>query len=402
MVRGEHTGVIGAGIVGLAVARRLQQVRPGAPVTVWDKEKCVGTHQTGHNSGVVHAGIYYEPGSLKAELCRRGGAMLRDFCADHGVAVTELGKVVVAVSEEERPRLEAIFERGRRNGVPDLAWLDAGELRRVEPWAAGVAAVHSPHTAVVDYRAVAAALAGDVEAAGGTIHLGRPVRGITSRAGAVVVTDAEGRGTAVDRLVVCAGLGTDALASAAGFGRHVRTVAFRGEYHRLGGESRDRVKGLIYPVPDPRYPFLGVHLTRTAAGDVLVGPNAVPALAVEGYRRRDVDATALARWVAWSGGRRLARDNWRAGMAELRTSLSKAAFAAAARRYLPSLHTGDLQPAPAGVRAQAVDAGGRLLDDFVVDVSGPVAVVRNAPSPAATSSLAIAEHLAERLLAAGR
>jgi L-2-hydroxyglutarate oxidase len=379
-------GVVGAGIVGLAVARA--------------KEATVGAHQTGHNSGVVHAGVYYEPGSLKAQLCRRGGALLRDYCADKGITLAELGKLVVATSVDERARLVGILERARRNGVPDVRWLEGAELGDVEPHAAGVAAVHSPHTAVVDYRAVAAALAADVTAAGGTIALAAPVTAVEETADGVRVR-AGAASADVARLVVCAGLGTDAVAAAAGRRSDVRIVAFRGEYHRLAPPAADRVRGLIYPVPDPRYPFLGVHLTRTHDGEVLVGPNAVPAFALEGYRRRDVDPAHLAGLLAWSGGRRLARAHWRTGVHELTSSLWKPAFAAAARRYLPSLRTRDLRPAPAGVRAQAVDGVGRLLDDFVVDMSGRVAVVRNAPSPAATSSLAIAEHLVARLAVEG-
>jgi (S)-2-hydroxyglutarate dehydrogenase len=256
--------------------------------------------------------------------------------------------------------------------------------------------VHSPHTAVVDFVAVATALAADVEAGGGEVLLGQRVRRVHEDGSSVAVT-AAGATVRVDRLVVCAGLGTDAVARAAGRRGDVRIVPFRGEYHRLVGPARDRVRGLIYPVPDPRYPFLGVHLTRTHDGEVLVGPNAVPALALDGYRRRDVDPAMMARLALWPGGWRLAQRHWRTGAHEMVSSLWKPAFAAAARRYLPSLRTADLQPARSGVRAQAVDRQGEIVDDFVVDISGRIAVVRNAPSPAATSSLAIAEHLVDRL-----
>jgi L-2-hydroxyglutarate oxidase LhgO len=391
-----HVGVVGAGIVGLAVARQLQRDRPGTRVTVWETRDTVGAEQTGHNSGVVHAGVYYEPGSLKAELCRRGNDLLRAYCAERGIAVEELGKLVVAATVDERAPLTTILERARRNGVPDVRWLEGTDLNDVEPYVAGVAAVHSPHTAVVDFAAVAAALAADVEAAGGEVRLGERVRA-ADEAGASVTVTAVGAPVRVDRLVVCAGLGTDGVARRAGRSGDVRIVPFRGEYHRLVGSVRHRVKGLIYPVPDPRYPFLGVHLTRTHDGEVLVGPNAVPALALDGYRRRDVDPVLLARLAVWPGGRRLARKHWRTGVHELTSSLWKPAFAAAARRYLPSLRTRDLLPAPSGVRAQAVDRRGGIVDDFVVDISGRVAIVRNAPSPAATSSLAIAEHIVRRL-----
>lgn len=394
-VRVDHVGVVGAGIVGLAVARQLQLSRPGVRVTVWDKEAEVGTHQTGHNSGVLHAGLYYAPGSLKARLCRRGGPMLREFCAEHGIDVRESGELVVAASVDEEPDLAAILERARRNGVPDVRLLDATELTDVEPFAAGVAAVHSPHTAVVDFRAVAAALAAEVVARGGQVCLDTPVAGFDRRGDTVEVRVA-GERVAADRLVVCAGLGTDKVAPPGRNG--VRIVPFRGEYHALSERVEDRVKGIIYPVPDPRLPWLGVHFTRTADGRVLVGPNAVPALAREGYRRRDIDPGLLAGLVLWPGGRALARQYWRTGARELQSSIWKPSFAAAARRYLPSLRTHDLVAGPAGVRAQAVGRNGRLIDDFVIDGEGPVTVVRNAPSPAATSSLAIAEHLSRRLL----
>jgi L-2-hydroxyglutarate oxidase LhgO len=395
-VRVDHVGVVGAGIVGLAVARQVQLSRPGVRVTVWEKEGEVGTHQTGHNSGVLHAGLYYAPGSLKARLCRRGGPMLREFCAEHGIEVRPSGKLVVAASVDEEPGLAAILERARRNGVPDVRLLDATELTDIEPFAAGVAAVHSPHAAVVDFRAVAVALAADIATRGGQVLLDTTVAGF-ERTGDTVEVRVEGERVGVDRLVVCAGLGTDKVAPPGRNG--VRIVPFRGEYHALSARVEDRVKGMIYPVPDPRLPWLGVHFTRTTDDRVLVGPNAVPALAQEAYRRRDVDPRLLASLLLWPGGRALARQNWRTGARELQSSIWKPSFAAAARRYLPSLRTHDLVAAPAGVRAQAVGRNGRLIDDFVIDGEGPVTVVRNAPSPAATSSLAIAEHLTRRLLA---
>lgn len=393
----DHVGVIGAGIVGLAVAREVQLQRPGIKVTVWDKEQVVAMHQTGHTNGVVHSGLLYEPGSLKARLCQRGRELLRDYCAQRGVPLLEVGKLVVAASVDERAVLAVILDRARRNGVPDVRWLEGAELTRVEPYAAGAAAVHSPHSAVVDFRAVAAALAADVEAGGGEIRLGQKVTGVEERSDGVTVTSNDGVERA-DRLVVCAGLGTDRVAAAAGRRADIRIVAFRAEYRRLVGPARDRVKGLIYPVPDPRNPFLGIHLGRTADGEVLIGPNAVPALSPEGYRRSDIDAASLARLLWWPGGRQLAKTHWRAGVKELRSSLWKPTFAAAARRYVPSLRSSDLGPGPSGVRAQAVDRHGRIIDDFVLDISGRIAIVRNAPSPAATSGLAIAEYLVSRLL----
>ncbi|MBB5083205.1 L-2-hydroxyglutarate oxidase [Nonomuraea endophytica] len=386
----EKIGVVGAGILGLAVARELALVR-GAEVTVLDKEHQVGVHQTGHNSGVVHAGIYYPPGSLKARLCREGVAMLRAYCVEHGLPYEEVGKLVVAAGRHERAGLAALAARARENGVPGIAELDALALREIEPHAVGVAAIHSPHTAIADFPAVARRLAQDVGEQGGSVRLAHPVRAIRERAGKVEVLAAR-RVFAFDRLVVCAGLGTDAVAAMAGQRGDVRIVPFRGEYYTLAGSAKDLVRGLIYPVPDPRYPFLGVHLTRHIDGEVLVGPNAVLALAYEGYTWRDVrDARRI---LTWPGTLRMARKHWRTGVKEVYGSLVKQAFLDAARRYVPALTAADLERTHGGVRAQAVARDGALVDDFVVDVHGRVVLVRNAPSPAATSSLAIARHIA--------
>ncbi len=386
----EKIGVVGAGVVGLAVARELAITR-GAAVTVLEKEPRVGVHQTGHNSGVVHAGIYYPPGSLKARLCREGVALLKEYCAAHGLPYHEAGKLVVAATRAERPRLAALAERARANGVPGIAELDALALREIEPHAVGVAAVHSPHTAICDFPAVARRLALDVAELGGSVRLAHPVRAIRERAGRVEVV-AGRRRFAFDRLVVCAGLGTDAVARMAGAPGEVRIVPFRGEFYALKGTARDLVRGLIYPVPDPRYPFLGVHLTRQIGGGVLVGPNAVLALAYEGYGWSNF--RNVGQIIGWPGTLRMARTHWRTGVKEVYGSLVKNVFLSAARRYVPGLTAADLERAPGGVRAQAVARDGRLVDDFVVDVQGRVVLVRNAPSPAATSSLAIARHIA--------
>ncbi|WP_235855045.1 L-2-hydroxyglutarate oxidase [Nonomuraea aridisoli] len=386
----EKIGIVGAGIVGLAVARELAASR-GAEVTVLEKEERVGAHQTGHNSGVVHAGIYYQPGSLKARLCREGVALLKEYCAAHGLPYAELGKLVVAATRAERPQLRALAERARANGVPGIAELDALGLREIEPHAVGVAAVHSPHTAVCDFPAVARRLAQDVAELGGSVQLSHPVRAVRERAGRVEVLAGERR-FAFDHLVVCAGLGTDAVARMAGVPGEVRIVPFKGEFQALQGAAKDLVRGLIYPVPDPRYPFLGVHLTRQIGGEVLVGPNAVLALAYEAYDGRGLrDAGRI---LGWPGTLRMARAHWRTGIRETYGSLVKSAFLKGARRYVPELTAADLVPAPGGVRAQAVARDGGLVDDFVVDVEGRVVLVRNAPSPAATSSLAIARHVA--------
>ncbi|MEV0583923.1 L-2-hydroxyglutarate oxidase [Nonomuraea sp. NPDC050310] len=386
----ERIGVVGAGLVGLAVARELARTRD-AEVTVLEKENRVAAHQSGHNSGVVHAGLYYPPGSLKATLCREGVAMLREYCRAHGLPYEEVGKLVVASTRSELAGLRRLAERARANGVPELAELDALGLREIEPNAVGVAAVHSPRTAICDFPAVARRLAQDVAELGGSVRLAHPVRAVRERAGRVELIAARRR-FAFDRLVVCAGLSSDALAAMTGRPGEVRIVPFRGEYYALRGGSRDLVKGMIYPVPDPRYPFLGVHLTRHIDGEVLVGPNAVLALAYEGYRRRDVrDVLDIARWPgAW----RMARRHWRTGLKEVYGSLAKGAFVRAAQRYVPALTAADLERSHGGVRAQAVARDGSLVDDFALDVHGPIVLVRNAPSPGATSSLAIARHIA--------
>lgn len=386
----EKIGVVGAGIVGLAVARELASVR-GAEVTVLEKEGRVGAHQTGHNSGVVHAGIYYPPGSLKARLCREGVALLKEYCAAHELPYREVGKLVVASTRAERPLLRALAERARANGVPGIAELDGLALREIEPHAVGVGAIHSPHTAICDFPAVARRLALDVSGMGGSVRLSHPVRAIRERPGGVEVLAGKRRYT-FDRLVVCGGLSTDAVARMAGAPGEVRIVPFRGEFYALKGAARDLVRGLIYPVPDPRYPFLGVHLTRQLGDDVLVGPNAVLALAYEGYRRSNF--RNVRQILGWPGTLRMARTHWRTGLKEVYGSLVKSAFLHGARRYVPELAAADLERAPGGVRAQAVARDGRLVDDFVVDVHGKVVLVRNAPSPAATSSLAIARHIA--------
>jgi (S)-2-hydroxyglutarate dehydrogenase len=386
-----NIGIVGAGIVGLAVARELARTR-GVTVTVLDKEDHVGAHQTGHNSGVVHAGIYYQPGSLKAKLCREGVALLRQYCAEHRIPYDEVGKLVVASTAAERPGLRKIAERARENGVPDIAELDALALREVEPHTVGVAAVHSPHTAIADFPAVARRLAEEVEELGGSVLLSHPVRALRETASGVKVLAGQRR-LSFDRLIVCAGLGTDSVARMAGASGDVRIIPFRGEYYALAGASKDLVRGLIYPVPDPRYPFLGVHLTRRIDGEVLVGPNAVMALALEGYSWRDIDLADLRRILAWGGTRRLAAKHWRTGVREVLGSMSKRSFLSAARRYVPALTGADLVRTTGGVRAQAVARDGGMVDDFAIDVQGHVTLVRNAPSPAATSSLAIARHI---------
>jgi L-2-hydroxyglutarate oxidase LhgO len=389
-------GVVGAGIIGLAVARRLGEARPAATVTVLEKEQDVALHQTGRNSGVVHAGIYYAPGSLKARLCREGATRLEAYCGERGIPFEQCGKLVVALDETELDRLRELERRAAANGVPGVRWLEAEELAEVEPHAVGVAGLHSPVTAITDYGAVARAFRADVDAQGGTVVLGARVTAVRRTATAVRVVAGEEH--EFDRLVLCAGLESDRLARLAGDGAEPAIVPFRGEYYRLVPAREQLVRGLLYPVPDPAYPFLGVHFTRRVGGGVDVGPNAVLALAREGYRRRDIRPRDLAATLRSAGFRRLARRHWRMGMRELHGSLLKHAFAAQARRYLPELETSDLVRAHTGVRAQALDPDGSLVDDFRISHLGPVTAVRNAPSPGATSSLAIADHIAAEVL----
>jgi L-2-hydroxyglutarate oxidase LhgO len=393
-----RVAVVGAGIIGLAVARRVAELEPEARLTVFEKEDRVGAHQTGHNSGVVHAGLYYAPGSLKAQLCRRGMRLLREFCAAHELAYEECGKLVVARDAAELARLDDLEARARANQVPGLRRLASRELSEIEPKVRGVGGLHSPRTAIVDFAAVTQALARDVTGVGGVVHLGREVTSLDRVAGEVRLV-AGGEERAFDRVVLCAGLQADRVARLAGDTVGPAIVPFRGEYLRLVPERADLVRGLIYPVPDPRFPFLGVHFTRRVGGAVDIGPNAVLALAREGYSWRVASAADLGEMVRWSGFRRLVRRNWRVGVKELHGSLSRRAFVREARAFVPSLQHDDVIAAPSGVRAQAVDADGSMVDDFRISILGSVVAVRNAPSPAATSSLAIAEYVAEKVLA---
>jgi L-2-hydroxyglutarate oxidase LhgO len=391
-----RVGIVGGGIVGVALAREIAGLGRDVAVTVLEKEPELARHQTGRNSGVVHAGLYYTPGSLKARLCRRGVELLSEFCADTGLAYDRCGKVVVALDQTELGRLEGIHERAVANGVPGVRMIGRGELAELEPHVDGVAALHSPSTAVVDFAAVTRRLAADAAALGAGIRTGVAVRAIRQD-GAGVEVDAGGERLRFDELVICGGLHTDRLARLAGDDDDPRVVPFRGEYYELAPDRRGLVNGLVYPVPDPRYPFLGVHLTRRVDGGVLVGPNAVLALAREGYRWRDLRPRDLAETLAWPGFRRMAARHWRTGVREVVGSLSRRAFCDAARRYVPELRPEDLLRARSGVRAQAVARDGSLVDDFRISRQGRVVAIRNAPSPAATSSMAIAEHLAAQL-----
>ncbi|MFF1326446.1 L-2-hydroxyglutarate oxidase [Streptomyces chartreusis] len=386
--------VVGGGIVGLATAYAITRAAPGTRVTVLEKEPGPARHQTGRNSGVIHSGIYYRPGSLKAQYAVRGAAEMVKFCAEYGIAHAVTGKLIVATEREELPRLHALVQRGRENGIP-VRELRSPEITEYEPEVRGLAAIHVGTTGVCDFVGVARQLA---EGSGAEIRYGAQVEYIDRRADlGVAVRTTDGDVVRGRVLVNCAGLYCDEVARLTGDEPEVRIVPFRGEYYSLA--RPELVRGLVYPVPDPAFPFLGVHLTRGIDGGVHIGPNAVPALAREGYdwgvvRPREVGTT-----LAWPGAWRMARRHWRYGAGELRRSVSKAAFTVAVRRLLPAVTSDDLVPSAAGVRAQAVLRDGSLVDDFLIS-EGPRAVhVLNAPSPAATAALPIGREVARRALA---
>jgi L-2-hydroxyglutarate oxidase LhgO len=396
----ERVGVVGGGILGVAVAREILTRRPSADVTLYEKENCLASHQTGRNSGVVHAGLYYEPGSNKAVLCRRGVSLLEQFCEEHDIRRITCGKVLVALDDVERSRLAGIEERALANGVPGVRVISAAELHELEPHVRGVAALHSPSTSIVNFAEVTRALATDATAHGAKILLGNEVVGLRASSGEVVVTarSATGSTEAVfDRIVVCGGLQSDRLAALAGDDPDPVIMPFRGEYYALKPERRHLVNGLVYPVPDPRYPFLGVHVTPRVDGEVLIGPNAVLALAREGYTWGRISVPDIAEVARSRAFWRFARRHWRTGINEMRGSLSKRRFIAAARAYVPELGDDDVVAGVAGVRAQALDSDGGLVDDFRISIRDRVVLIRNAPSPAATSSLAIAEHIVKTM-----
>ncbi|MDF3302312.1 L-2-hydroxyglutarate oxidase [Streptomyces tropicalis] len=387
--------VVGGGIVGLSTAFAISRAAPGTRVTVLEKEPGPARHQTGRNSGVIHSGIYYRPGSLKARFAVRGAAEMVKFCAEYGIAHAVTGKLIVATGRQELPRLHALVQRGRENGIP-VRELGAAQIAEYEPEVRGLAAIRVGTTGICDFVGVARQLA---EASGAEIRYGarvvrvdrRPERG-------VAVATARGDVVRARVLVNCAGLYCDEVARLTGDDPGVRIVPFRGEYYELA--RPELVRGLVYPVPDPAFPFLGVHLTRGVAGDVHVGPNAVPALAREGYGWGVVRPRELAGTLSWPGAWRIARRHWRYGAGELRRSVSRTAFTEAVRRLLPAVGEEDLVPTAAGVRAQAVLRDGTLLDDFLIRESARAVHVLNAPSPAATASLPIGREVARRALTA--
>ena len=386
--------IIGGGILGLSTAMQLLERAPNWRVAVIEKEAQLATHQTGHNSGVMHSGIYYRPGSHKAQFCVAGLNNMVKFCDENGIEYQQCGKVIVALNESELGRLQDLFQRGTANGVPDLEIVGPERLKEIEPHTVGMRALWAPHTGIVDFTKVAAAFANKFQQAGGDIFTGAAVKKITNMTGSVALETTKGTFQA-KHLINCAGLYADKVAAMTGEKLGVKIIPFRGEYYTLRPESHHLVNGLIYPVPDPRFPFLGVHYTRNIHGEVEAGPNAVLALKREGYRKSDVDLAESWGTFTYPGFWKMSMKHWRTGIGEIHRSYSKRVFVNDLRRLLPEIQAQDLVPGGSGVRAQAVSSSGAVLDDFSI-IQGREAVhVLNAPSPGATSSIAVGEHIAD-------
>ncbi len=381
--------IIGAGLVGLATAREVLLRHPRLKVAVFEKESRVAAHQSGHNSGVIHSGLYYRPGSLKARACVTGAAKLKIFCEEHDIPYRMVGKLVVATTPDEVPRLLELYRRGQANGVEGLQLLTAEEIREREPAVTGIRAIWSPQTGIVNFVRVAEALADDVRSAGGELFFRHTVLSFHPRNGLMGLETTGGHYEA-RWVIVCAGLYSDRLARASGGGPDPAIVPFRGDYYLLRPERSCLVRTNVYPVPDPRFPFLGVHFTPRLDGSVLLGPNAVLAFAREGYHRTAVCWRDVTETLSYPGFRALARKYWRVGLSEFWRDVSKRAFLRELRRFVPELEEDDLLPGPSGVRAQALSRDGQLIDDFVIERQRGIVHIRNAPSPAATSCLEIA------------
>jgi (S)-2-hydroxyglutarate dehydrogenase len=394
------TLVVGGGIVGLATARALQQRQPGRRIAVLEKEREVGAHQTGHNSGVIHSGIYYKPGSLKAQLCVEGAARMYAFCEQHGIAHKRCGKLIIATASSELERLDELGRRASANGVPGVERVDAARIKAIEPHAAGIAGLWSPNTGIADYVAVCQALKAQLIAAGASVAVGHKVIAVEEHGDAlhvhVALRDGGQRAFSTGTLINCGGLQSDELARMMGVADDAQIVPFRGEYYFIRPERRGLVNGLIYPVPDPNFPFLGVHFTITTGGEVEAGPNAVLAFAREGYALTALNPGELARTLSFPGFQRLAKRWWRVGAYEYYRSLSKAEFVRSLQKLVPAIQPDDIVRGGAGVRAQAVTADGALVDDFRFAETPRSLHVLNAPSPAATASLSIGEAIAEK------
>jgi L-2-hydroxyglutarate oxidase LhgO len=386
--------IIGGGIVGLATALALTEANPRLRLILLEKEATIASHQTGHNSGVIHSGIYYKPGSLKARTCVDGARRMKQFCDTHGIKWEACGKVIVATDERELPRLSNIYERGQANGLSGLKMLTAEEVREFEPNCRAVRAIHVPETGIVDYVEVAGKMADLIRQRGGQILTGAGVTAVHRRGSALTLETAQGAAVEARHLVNCGGLHSDRTAALMGVTPEVRIIPFRGEYYMLRPERRPLVRGLIYPVPDPEFPFLGVHFTRTIHGDVEAGPNAVLAFAREGYSLATVRPGEFLGTLAYAGFWHMARKYWRVGAYEMYRSASKAAFVRSLQKLVPEIASGDLERGGAGVRAQAVAPDGSLVDDFKISVTPGAVHVVNAPSPGATASLAIGRHVA--------
>jgi (S)-2-hydroxyglutarate dehydrogenase len=395
MTKATDVAIVGGGILGLATAYLITRQYPGRRVVVLEKEQDLAHHQTGHNSGVLHSGIYYKPGSLKAVNCRAGKEAMEEFCSVEGITYEICGKVIVAVDPSELPALERIYERGLANGV-DCTLIDRARLAELEPHAAGVKAIHVPETGIVDYRQVCNRLAERVREREGEVWTSARVTGMHTTGQAIVVSSTAGEVHA-QQVVNCAGLQCDRVTAMSGEKPAAKIVPFRGEYFALKPEAQQLCNNLIYPVPDPKFPFLGVHFTRMIGGGVECGPNAVLAWAREGYKKTDVNVVDLWESLTYSGFIRMAAKHWRMGLGEMWRSVSKRAFVKALQRLVPEIESEHLEPAPAGVRAQALAADGSLVDDFLIQESDRVINVGNAPSPAATASLNIGKMIVERL-----
>ncbi len=387
--------IIGGGIVGLATALHLQRTNPDLRLSILEKEPDLGQHQTGHNSGVLHTGIYYKPGSLKAKTCTAGRLAMIDFCAQHGIRHEVCGKVVVAVAPDELPRLHKLHERAKANGVT-CALIPPERLAELEPHAKGVEALHVPEAGIADYPGVVRKMAELLRAAGASIHTDTRVRGLREGSQEVLLQTTRGEMQA-DQVINCAGLHSDRVAGYGGKRPAAKIIPFRGEYYKLTPGSPELCRNLIYPVPDPAFPFLGVHFTRMVNGEVEAGPNAVLAFAREGYSKLKINPRDLLESLTYPGFLRLASKYWRVGAGEMWRSVSKKAFVHALQRLVPAVRPEHLEAAPAGVRAQAISRDGAMVDDFLIERSERIVHVCNAPSPAATASLMIGQTIAADL-----
>lgn len=404
----QHYAIIGGGINGLAVARQILLDFPESKVTVFEKEDGIAQHQSSHNSGVVHAGLYYEPGGLKARLCRRGAELVKQYCLENNIAYDECGKVVVALNVVEEARLESIYQKAIANQVPDVRMLNAEEIKEIEPNCIGTKALYSPRTAIVSYGDIAKKMAEEIKQKGGHIILGKKVVRLTEKNNKVTVhlsgshsdspSNNERHDNDFDQVISCAGLQSDRLAAGSGDTETPKIVPFFGQYYVIDETYKAHVKGLIYPVPDPNYPFLGVHFTKRIDGQMTIGPNAFISLGRENYSGKDYNVADIYDFLTYKGFWKFSSKNMPAAMRELRTVLSQTNFVVQAAKYVPSLAKVSVTPATRGIRAQAMEADGSLVDDFVIRKQGNITHIRNAPSPGATSSLAIAEYIVREVM----